>query len=125
VTDLGRRNIAHDSGKLGVENIIVAADIRWKRSNIRKNINAWLRRPHLGMIPLFMAGDKYFYYYVDQVKQQTGINLNLWGINPMENTDFKVGYMGVAPDFEKKRIYTLSAGRQIRLLSGVFLFRSR
>ena len=119
VTDLGRRNIARVCGKLGVENIIVAADIRWKRSNIRKNINAWLRRPHLGMIPLFMAGDKYFYYYVDQVKQQTGINLNLWGINPMENTDFKVGYMGVAPDFEKKRIYTLSAGRQIRLLRGV------
>ncbi len=119
VTDLGRRNIARACGKLGVENIIVAADIHWKRENIRKNITAWLKRPHLGMIPLFMAGDKYFYYYVDQVKRHTGIALNIWGINPMENTDFKVGFMGVGPDHEKKHIYSLSIGRQFRLIKGV------
>jgi asparagine synthetase B (glutamine-hydrolysing) len=71
VTDLGRRNIARVCGKLGVENVIVAADIHKKRDNIRKNINAWLKNPHLGMIPLFMAGDKYFYYYVDQVKSRS------------------------------------------------------
>ena len=51
VTDLGRRNIARVCGKLGVENIIVAADIHWKRRNIHKNIMAWLRKPHPGMIP--------------------------------------------------------------------------
>lgn len=119
VTDLGRRNIARVCGKLGVENIIVAADIHWKRANIRKNIEAWLRRPHLGMIPLFMAGDKFFYYYVDQVKRQTGIALNIWGVNPLENTDFKVGFMGLPPDFGKKRIYSLSLGRQLKLFLGV------
>ena len=119
VTDLGRRNIARACGKLGVENIIVAADIRWKRENIRKNITAWLRKPHLGMVPLFMAGDKYFYHYIESVKKQTGIALNIWGINPMENTDFKVGFMGVGPDHEKKHIYSLSIGRQLKLLKGV------
>jgi hypothetical protein len=119
VTDLGRRNIARACGKLGVENIIVAADIRWKRENIRKNITAWLRKPHLGMIPLFMAGDKYFYHYVDKVKKQTGIALNIWGINPMENTDFKVGFMGVGPDHDKEHIYSLSIVRQLTLLKGV------
>ena len=119
VTDLGWRNIARVCGKLGVENIIVAADIHWKRNNIRKNINAWLRRPHLGMIPLFMAGDKYFYYYVDQIKRQTGIKLNIWGINPMENTDFKVGFLGVEPDHDKKYIYSLSVLRQLKLFWGV------
>ncbi len=36
VTDLARRNIARICGKLGIENIIVAADIHWKRENIRK-----------------------------------------------------------------------------------------
>ena len=61
VTDLARRNVARICGKLGVENIIVAADIHWKRENIKKNIIAWLREPALGMIPLFMAGDKYFF----------------------------------------------------------------
>jgi hypothetical protein len=119
VTDLGRRNIARVCGKLGVENIIVAADIHWKRDNIRKNINAWLKKPHLGMIPLFMAGDKYFYYYVEQVKRQTGIKLNIWGVNPMENTDFKVGFLGVEPDHDKKYIYSLSMLRQLKLLRGV------
>jgi len=50
VTDLARRNAARICGKLGVEHIIVAADIRLKRKNIRKNIIAWLKDPHLGMI---------------------------------------------------------------------------
>lgn len=115
VTDLARRNIARVCGKLGVENIIVAADIHKKRENIRKNITAWLEKPHLGMVPLFMAGDKWFYYYVDQVKEQTGIDLNIWGINPLENTDFKVGFLDVPPDFEKERIYSLSMTRQLKL----------
>jgi hypothetical protein len=115
VTDLARRNIARVCGKLGVENIIVSADIHWKRTNIRRNILAWLRKPHLGMVPLFMAGDKFFFYYTNQVKKQTGIPLNIWGINPLENTEFKVGFMGVPPDFHKKRIYSLSAKRQVKL----------
>lgn len=108
VTDLARRNIARVCGKLGVENIIVAADIAKKRTNIRKNILAWLKRPSLGMIPLFMSGDKYFFYYTNQLKKQTGIRLNIWGINNLENTDFKTGFAGVKPLFNKKTIYSLS-----------------
>lgn len=119
VTDLARRNIARVCGKLGVENIIVSADIRWKRENIRKNISAWLKNPDLGMIPLFMAGDKYFFYYCNQVKKQTGIDLNIWGINTLENTDFKVGFGGLPPKFNKKRIYTLDFLSQVKLFAFV------
>ena len=119
VTDLARRNIARVCGKLGVENILVSADISWKRENIRKNILAWLKKPHLGMVPLFMAGDKFFYYYADQVKKQTGISLNIWGINPLENTDFKVGFLGVPPDHHKERIYSLSSKRKLKVIQGV------
>ena len=119
VTDLGRRNIARVCGKLGVENIIVSADIHWKRENIRKNILAWLKKPALGMIPLFMAGDKYFFYYTDKIKKQTNVDLNIWGINPLENTDFKVGFSNVSPTFNKKRIYSLSFRNQIKLFSYV------
>jgi glutamine---fructose-6-phosphate transaminase (isomerizing) len=119
VTDLARRNVARVCGKMGVENIIISADIAWKRENIRRNIQAWLKRPHLGMVPLFMAGDKFFYYYTDQVKRQTGIPLNIWGINPLENTDFKVGFLGVPPDHDKERIYSLSLKRQMHLFNGV------
>jgi glutamine---fructose-6-phosphate transaminase (isomerizing) len=119
VTDLARRNIARVCGKLGVENIIVSADIRWKRENIRKNIIAWLKNPDLGMVPLFMAGDKYFFYYCNQVKKQTGIDLNIWGINPLENTEFKTGFAGLAPEFNKKRIYSLSIQNQMKLFGNI------
>jgi hypothetical protein len=119
VTDLARRNIARVCGKLGVENIIVSADIHWKRENIRKNVQAWLKHPSLGMIPLFMAGDKFFFYYTNQVKKQTGIDLNIWGINNLENTEFKVGFAGLPPEFDKKRIYSLSIFNQLKLFGYV------
>lgn len=117
VTDLARRNIARVTGKLGVENIIVAANIHWKRKNIQKNIDAWLKHPHLGMVPLFMAGDKYFYYYTNQVKRQNNIKMNIWGINPLENTDFKTGFAGIQPNFNKQRIFSLRFNDQIKLFS--------
>ncbi|MBW7843831.1 MAG: hypothetical protein H3C40_14005 [Ignavibacterium sp.] len=119
VTDLARRNIARVTGQLGVENIIVSADIKKKREYIKKNIVAWLKKPHLGMVPLFMAGDKYFFYYADKVKKQNNIKLNIWGANPLENTDFKVGFCGVPLRFNKIRIYSLSIPDQITLFSFV------
>lgn len=119
VTDLARNNIARVCGELGVENITVSADMKWKRENIRKNIEAWLKYPSLGMIPLFMAGDKFFFYHTNKVKKQTGIDLNIWGINDLENTEFKVGFAGLPPDFDKKRIYSLSIFNQLKLFGYV------
>ena len=127
VTDLARRNIARACGELGVENILVSADIKWKRENIRKNVEAWLKYPHLGMIPLFMAGDKYFFYYTDRLKRQTGIDLNIWGINHLENTDFKIGFAGIPPKFDKERIYSIPIQNQAKLFGfvGQNLLKSR
>lgn len=113
VTDLGRRNISRMCAKLGVENIIVAADISKKRQNIAKNLKAWLKSPHLGMISILTAGDKHFFQHVETVKKQTGINLNLWGINPLEVTHFKAGFLGVKPDFEEKRVYMPGISNQL------------
>ena len=106
VTDLGRRNISRMCSSLGVENIIIAADIGLKRKNIRKNLLAWLKKPHLGMMALLTAGDKHFFRHVETVKRQTGISLNLWGVNPLEVTHFKTGFLGMPPSFEEKRVYT-------------------
>jgi hypothetical protein len=86
-----------------------------KRSNIRKNVAAWLRKPDLGLVPLFMAGDKHFFKVVNLLKKQTGIRLDLWCANPLENTDFKSGLCGVRPDFEKKRVDFLSTSRKAQL----------
>lgn len=115
VTDLARRNIARTCGKLGVENIIVAADIHMKRRNIRLNIEAWLKRPELGMIPLFMAGDKYFFYYANKVCKENDLNLAIWGSNYLENTDFKTGFCGVKPNFDKERIDALSSFDKVKI----------
>jgi hypothetical protein len=115
VTDLARRNIARFCGKLGVQNILVSADIKTKRENIRKNVSAWLKSPDLGMVPLFMAGDKHFFKIVNQLKRQTGIRLDLWSANELENTDFKSGYCGVPPDFNKHRVDYLSLTRKFAL----------
>lgn len=114
VTDLGRRNISQMCGDLGVENIIVAADISKKRKNIKMNLNAWLKSPHLGMMAMLTAGDKHFFRYVEYIKKQTGINLNLWGVNPLEVTHFKTGFLGIKPDFEEKRVYSHGILKQLR-----------
>ena len=115
VTDLARRNIARTCGKLGVENIIVAADIRKKRRNIKLNVEAWLKKPELGMIPLFMAGDKYFFYYANKVCKENNLDLTIWGSNYLENTDFKTGFCGIKPNFDKERIDTLIPRDKLKL----------
>lgn len=120
VTDLGRRNISRMCAALGVENIIVAADIEKKRSNIKKNLEAWLRSPHLGMISILTAGDKHFFRYAENVKRQTGIELNLWSINPLEVTHFKSGFLGIPPNFEEKRVYNSGWLQQLRYHSKRF-----
>jgi len=114
VTDLGRRNISRMSAELGVENIIVAADITKKRDHIRRNLAAWLKAPNLGMLSVLTAGDKHFFRHIETVKKQTGLSLNLWGINPLEVTHFKSGFLGVAPDFAEKRVYSHGARKQLR-----------
>lgn len=114
VTDLGRRNISRMCAEMGVENIIVADDIAKKRENIKMNLEAWLKSPDLGMINILMAGDKHFFRHVETIKQQTGISLNLWGVNPLETTHFKSGFLGVPPDFAEDKVYTNGAMKQMR-----------
>lgn len=113
VTDLGRRNISRMCSQLGVENIIVADDISLKRRNIARNLTAWLKSPHLGMVSILTAGDKHFFRHVETVKKQTGISLNLWGVNPLEVTHFKAGFLGIPPDFDETRVYMSSWKKQV------------
>ncbi len=96
VTDEARRNCSRVCAELGVEHIVRSADILSKRRNIRANIDAWLHRPDLGMIPLFMAGDKQFFYYASQVSRQTNVPLVIFcGGNNLETTRFKTGFCGI------------------------------
>ena len=113
VTDLGRRNISRMCSILGVENIIIAADIEKKRRNIALNLKAWLKSPHLGMVSILTAGDKHFFRHVETVKRQTGISLNMWGVNPLEVTHFKAGFLGIPPDFGESRVYMHGLNKQL------------
>lgn len=98
VTDLARRNQARLCGKLGVEHIIVSADIKRKREYVRMNVQAWLKKPELGMIPLFMAGDKQFFKYAYEVMEQTGARVIIFSTNERyEMGQFKEGFCGVDP----------------------------
>jgi glucosamine--fructose-6-phosphate aminotransferase (isomerizing) len=117
VTDLARRNISRMCGELGVENILIADDIAKKRRNIRLNLQAWLKQPDLGMINILMAGDKHFFRHIETVKRETGIALNIWGMNPLEVTHFKAGFLGFPPDFATKQVFYTGLSGQIRYQS--------
>lgn len=108
LTDLGRRNQARMTGTLGVEHILISADIQKKRENIRKNVEAWLKRPNLGTVPLFMAGDKQYFYYANMLRKQMGIDLVILCENFLEKTDFKSGFCGIKPKkLGKDKFYSL------------------
>jgi glutamine---fructose-6-phosphate transaminase (isomerizing) len=99
VTDLARRNQARICGKLGVEHIIRSADITMKRRYVRKNVEAWLKRPELGMVPLFMVGDKEYYQHARELRKETGIKLLIMCTgNMIEDAPYKTGLMGVPQD---------------------------
>jgi len=114
VTDLARRNISRMCSELGVENIIIADNIELKRKNIRMNLKSWLKKPHLGMLNILMAGDKHFFRHIETIKKELQISLNIWGMNPMEVTHFKAGFLGFSPDFETKQVFYTGLSSQIR-----------
>lgn len=113
VTDLARRNISRMCQQLGLENIVIAADISKKRDNIRMNLKAWLKYPDLGMVNIFTAGDKHFFKYNEIVKKENDIELELWGINQLETTHFKSGFLGMKPDLNLTMVYNSGLQKQL------------
>lgn len=95
VTDLARRNQARMCGKLGIEHIWVSADIKKKRAHIRRNVLAWLKKPDLGIIPLFMAGDKEVLWHANNLMENYKINEMVFCTNDLEKTIFKQGFLGI------------------------------
>lgn len=100
ITESARVNIAKITSYLGVRNIVVGADTRNKRKHIQKNVLAWLKKPEIGMVPLFMAGDKHFFKYMKQVNKENNIDTEIWCSCPYESTFYRTGYTGVKPNFK-------------------------
>jgi glucosamine--fructose-6-phosphate aminotransferase (isomerizing) len=114
LTDLGRRNQARLCGKLGIEHILVSADIPRKREYVRRNVEAWLKRPVLGMIPLFMAGDKQYFFYAERIRRQLGVEISFLCENRLEFGHFKSGFMGVNEGHA--RVFNVSVGKKLKVL---------
>lgn len=116
VTDIARRNQSRMCARLGVEHIVRAADIPKKRRHVRKNVLAWLKRPELGMVPLFMAGDKMFYHHAREIRKQTGIDLVIFSAgNELERTDFKTGFLGVRENRHRQVLFNFGVTIKLRM----------
>jgi hypothetical protein len=116
MTDEGRRNVSRLCAGTGTEHILVSADIPRKREYIRNNVLAWLRRPHLGTVPLFMAGDKQFYRISYVLRRQFGVDLMFYGEHALEKTSFKVGYAGARLTKLGTMAYSIPTPDRVKML---------
>lgn len=116
-TDVSRRNQAKVCGKLGLEHVIRTPNIESRRRHIRLNVDAFLKKPHLGMVPLFMAGDKDFYHYGRQLRQERNLSLTIFCTgHGIERQYFKTGFCGVDDsDGHNVRLYQFSLFNKIKL----------
>ncbi len=95
-TDISRVNQSKICGKLGIEHIIRSANIQKKRNFVRNNIMAWLKRPHLGMLPVIQAGDKPFMDYGDIIAKKHKIKLVVQFTGyQLEQREFFLGFAGI------------------------------
>jgi glucosamine--fructose-6-phosphate aminotransferase (isomerizing) len=116
-TDVSRRNQARVCGKLGIEHIIRSPDIIERRRHIRKNVDAFLERPHLGMVPLFMAGDKDFFHLGRTIRKERNLPLTVHCTgHEIERQHFKTGFCGVDDNkLHNVRLYNFSLLNKVKL----------
>lgn len=118
-TDVSRRNQARVCGKLGIEHIIRSPDINERRNHVRLNVEAFMKKPHMGMVPLFMAGDKDFYHYGRILRKNLGLKLTVHCTgHEIERLHFKTGFCGVDDSNQHNvRLYDFSLFNKIKLAS--------
>ncbi len=98
-TDMAHRNQQRMCEKLGVEQIRITADLDRKRENIKANLNAWLKKPDLGTIPILTSVGQQFFYHANQVGKRLDRDLIVLCATPFEHTYFKAGFAGIKPKF--------------------------
>lgn len=118
VTDIARRNQARILGQLGIEHILVSADVTLKRKHIHQHIKAWMKKPHLGMVPLFMEGDKQCEFHADRIMKKYKLKLMFFFRgNELERDEFKTGQAGVKDADPGGVIHNLEPLKKVKLLS--------
>ena len=117
-TDISRINAAKVCGKLGIEHIIRSADIEKKRKYININLFSWLKRPHLGMLPIIQVGDKGFYDYGRKLSKELGIKLVVHCTGyQLEQREFFLGFAGIKQKLKNnQRMYSYSILNKLKML---------
>jgi len=118
LTPTGRTNQVEMCKILGLKEIAVSDNIKKKRTNIRRNVLAWLKRPQLGMVPLFMAGDKHFFASARDIRRRLNLDILFMGLTDIEAEDFKEGFCGIRSQsfVEEKAHYGLFPTQKIKIL---------
>ena len=117
-TDISRVNAAKVCGELGVEHIIRSADIEKKRKYVNLNLFSWLKRPHLGMLPIIQAGDKGFYDYGRKLSKELDIKLVVHCTGyQLEQREFFLGFAGITQKLKNnQRMYSYNIINKLRML---------
>ena len=118
-TDISRLNASILCGKLGVEHIIRSADIEKKRRYVRQNIFAWLKDPHLGMLPIVQAGDKDFMDLGRTLCKELNLDFSVQATGyQLEQREFFLGFTGIKQklkDNQRMSSYALATKLKIFL----------
>jgi len=118
MTHEAQRNWKATTRALDVEHVIIRADAARIKRHVRANVLAWLKKPHLGMVPIFMMADKVMGAHIDRVARQRGIRLAVKGVgNPYETTTFKTGFMGISEVIPQGNAKDISSRARIALLT--------
>ncbi len=117
-TDVSRINAAKVCGKLGVEHIIRSADIEKKREYVKKNLFAWLNRPHLGMLPIIQVGDKGFYDHGRKLSKDLNLKLVVHCTGyQLEQREFFLGFAGIDQQLKNnQRMYSYNFLNKLKML---------
>ena len=117
-TDISRINAAKVCGKLGVEHIIRSADIEKKREYVKKNLFSWLKRPHLGMLPIIQVGDKGFYDHGRKLSKELNLKLVVHCTGyQLEQREFFLGFAGINQKLKNnQRMYSYDFFNKIKML---------
>ncbi len=117
MTPEAQRNWANMSKALDVEHVIIRGDVDKIKRHVRSNIKAWLRKPELGMVPIFMMADKVMGYHINRLAKRRGIGLAVKGVgNPYETTTFKSGFLGVTEVIPQGNAKDISVSARVKLL---------
>ena len=116
-TDTSRLNASILCGKLGVEHIIRSADIEKKRKYVRQNIFAWLKDPHLGMLPIIQAGDKGFMDLGRTLCKELNVNFSVQATGyQLEQREFFLGFTGIKQKLrDNQRMSSYSVATKLKM----------